>query len=44
MRWLEGDEGEIERLLAQLHARRKRIPELIEAVRNARPSLFPAWS
>jgi hypothetical protein len=42
-RWLEEDEGELERLLEQLYARRKRIPQLILAVRAARPSLFPAW-
>jgi hypothetical protein len=41
--WLEGDEGEIERLLEKLMRRRKRVPELIEASFSAESNLFPNW-
>jgi hypothetical protein len=41
--WLDGDEGEIERLLEKLMLRRKRVPELIEASFSTESSLFPSW-
>lgn len=41
--WLERDGGEIEKTIAELYARRQRIPDLLQAERRARPSLFPNW-
>jgi hypothetical protein len=41
--WLEGDEGELERLLGRLLARRKRVGDLIEECRSARVNPFPEW-
>jgi hypothetical protein len=41
--WLEGDEGELERLLERLLERRKRVADLIEATRHARVNPFPEW-
>lgn len=41
--WLEGDREEFERLLERLLARRKRVPDLIEACRKGRIDPFPAW-
>jgi hypothetical protein len=41
--WLEGDEAELDALLERLLERRRRVPDLIEACRRARPALFPRW-
>lgn len=41
--WLEGEGDEFERLLERLLARRKRVPDLIEACRKGRTNPFPAW-
>jgi hypothetical protein len=41
--WLEGDGDEFERLLEQLLARRKRVPDLIQACRTGRADPFPSW-
>jgi hypothetical protein len=41
--WLQGDGDEFERLLERLLARRKRVPDLIEACRSGRTDPFPAW-
>jgi hypothetical protein len=41
--WLEGDGDEFERLLEQLLARRKRVPDLIQACRAGRVDPFPSW-
>jgi hypothetical protein len=41
--WIENDEEALERLLARLLARRKRVPELIEECRRGRTNLFPNW-
>ncbi len=40
----QGDERELERLLEQLLRRRRRVPDLVNACRLARPELFPNWS
>lgn len=42
--WLEEDRDEFERLLERLLARRKRVPDLIEACRKGRIDPFPAWA
>lgn len=42
--WTEEDRGELERLLERLLARRKRIVELVELGRKARPGTFPNWT
>ena len=41
--WTEGEEEALERLLEQLFERRKRIPELLQACREARTNPFPNW-
>lgn len=42
--WLDGDEGVFEDLLGRLMARRKRVPDLIEACRQGgRVNPFPDW-
>ncbi|HEX5432518.1 MAG TPA: HipA family kinase [Bryobacteraceae bacterium] len=41
--WLEDEAEELERLLVRLLARRKRVPDLIEACRKGRANPFPAW-
>lgn len=41
--WLEGDETELERLMARLLARRKRVGDLIEECRRGRVDPFPNW-
>jgi hypothetical protein len=41
--WLNGDEGELERLLERLLERRGKVEELIVAVRDNRPAIFPHW-
>jgi hypothetical protein len=41
--WIEGDEDSLERLLDQLFERRRRLPELITACREARIDPFPGW-
>ena len=42
--WLEGQEEEFAGLLERLLARRKRVPEMIEAVRGVRENPFTSWS
>ena len=41
--WTEGEEEALERLLEQLFDRRRRLPELIRACREARTDPFPQW-
>ena len=41
--WVEGDEDELDRLLERLFERRKLIPELIAACREAKVNPFPNW-
>jgi hypothetical protein len=41
--WLESDGDALESLLEKVLARRRRVPELIEAARNARCNPFPNW-
>jgi len=41
--WIAGEEDQLERLLEQLFERRKRIPDLIRACREARSNPFPNW-
>jgi hypothetical protein len=41
--WIEGEEDEFERLLEQLLARRRRVPELISDTRRAKSNPFPNW-
>jgi hypothetical protein len=41
--WLQGEELDLERLLDQLLARRKRVPDLIQDCRTGRIDPFPAW-
>lgn len=41
--WLDGDEDALDALLERLLARRRRVPDLLEACRRARPALFPRW-
>lgn len=41
--WIPGEEEDLARMLEQLYERRKSIPELISASRNARSSPFPNW-
>jgi hypothetical protein len=41
--WVDGESEVLERLLEQLFARRKRVPELIAASRDARVNPFPNW-
>jgi len=41
--WIEGEEDEFERLLEQLLARRRAVPELISETRRSRSNPFPNW-
>jgi len=41
--WIADEEDELERMLNQLLERRKRLPELISACREARTNPFPNW-
>ena len=41
--WVDGESELLERLLEQLFARRKRVPELIAASRESRTNPFPNW-
>ncbi|HWB84173.1 MAG TPA: HipA family kinase [Bryobacteraceae bacterium] len=41
--WVEGDEEALERLLEQLFARRKRLPELITSCKEGRANPFVNW-
>ncbi len=41
--WLDGEEAELDALLDRLMARRKRVPEFIEASRGGRIDPFPKW-
>lgn len=42
-RWLEGEEKALATLLQRLMARCKRVPDLIQACRDARANPFPDW-
>jgi len=41
--WFEEDETELHALLDRLLRRRKRVPDLLEACRDARAGMFPNW-
>jgi hypothetical protein len=41
--WMDGEEDSLERLLERLFERRKRVPALVAACRNARNNPFPNW-
>jgi len=41
--WLDGDEEALERLLEQLLARRKRVPDLVRDTTRGRLNPFPKW-
>jgi len=41
--WIAGEEDALERLLEPLFERRRRLPELITACREARTNPFPGW-
>jgi hypothetical protein len=41
--WIEGEEDQFQALLERLYKRRKRTPELIEALIRAKPNLFFNW-
>jgi hypothetical protein len=41
--WLEGEETALAELLDRLMTRRRRVPHLIEAARDARGNPFPRW-
>jgi hypothetical protein len=41
--WLDGDEGELERLLDRLLKRRNDVERLIEDVRRHRAAMFANW-
>ena len=41
--WIEGEEDDLERLLERLFERRKRVPQLLSACREARADPFPKW-
>jgi len=41
--WTDGEDEALERLLEELFARRRRLPELITACREARTDPFPLW-
>jgi hypothetical protein len=42
--WIAGEEDALESLLATLMRRRRRVPDLIDDGRRARPALFPNWA
>jgi hypothetical protein len=42
--WVEGEEDALEQLLERLFQRRKRLPDLISACRQARTNPFPNWT
>ena len=41
--WIEGEEDALEQMLERLFERRRRLPELIAACREARANPFPNW-
>jgi hypothetical protein len=41
--WIDGEEEALEKLLERLYERRKRVPELISACRQARTNPFANW-
>jgi hypothetical protein len=41
--WIDGEEDDLERLLERLYERRRRVPDLICATRQARSNPFPDW-
>ncbi len=41
--WIAGEEDELDRLLERLFERRKRVPDLLAACRDARTDPFPNW-
>jgi hypothetical protein len=41
--WIAGEEEALDRLLAELYARRSRVPDLIAACRQVRTNPFPNW-
>ncbi len=42
--WFIGDEQELSLLVKRLIARRDQVTDLIQSLRSAKPSIFPAWS
>ena len=43
LQWLDGEEDALEQLLEKLLRRARRVPDLIEDCRRAKPALFPNW-
>jgi hypothetical protein len=43
LQWMEGEEDALEQLLEKLLHRSRRVPDLLEDCRRAKPSLFPNW-
>jgi hypothetical protein len=43
LQWLDGEEDVLEQLLEKLLRRARRVPDLLEDCRRAKPSLFPNW-
>jgi hypothetical protein len=41
--WVKGDEDELEKLMANLLRRRKRVSDLVDACRSGRTGAFPDW-
>jgi hypothetical protein len=41
--WIEGEEDALEKLMADLLRRRKRVPDLLDACRTGRTGAFPDW-
>lgn len=41
--WIEGEEDTFDHVMEQLMARRKRVPDLLAQVREARTNPFPNW-
>ena len=44
LRWIDGEDYELERVLTELLERRRRVPELVEACRSGRHNPFPNWA
>ncbi len=42
--WIDGEEEQFDKLLESLWRRRKRVPELVRAMREGRGNPFPDWS
>jgi hypothetical protein len=42
--WIEGEEAALEAVLERLLERRRRVPDLLQECRRARPQWFPNWN